>query len=402
MTVKIINIIPFLFLLITVSCNNTDNSQSVPTPEKLTIPGAGTGFGSKGVFDPSLTSDPSTGRIYMSYSAIDPAPTWWGPINYHTVSTRIAYSDDNGKSFSDSGAVINEALDVILGDGVIPWEDDAGTWHNEVSKLVNDPGARAGEEWKLFWHHYLIQNQLGDPEHYRKFHHGWIAYKVAATPGGLGAATEVKLFGASGYDTVNNILDNSTSRSPLGGAPSIMLNTLHADLNNCFAFSEPGAYADASALYLSLFCYEVTPVVNNRLILLKANSDSDLTIEGNWTYLGTIFNSSDAVALGYLSFSGSDLFVSGGINYLMVSPVTNSPYTGSYNGCLVYRFSDIDTGVIFGAPDIIKTVTGTEGSFNGACAYHESAASSGFLYSELDDTGVTDPFRVFKSFQDLE
>ncbi len=392
---KILHFLIFIAIFTTEDCNNTDNSAPIPAPlpEKLTFPGMGTGFGTKGVFDPSLTIDPATDRIYMSYSAIDPAPTWWGPINYHTVSTRIAYSDNNGGSFTDSGSVINEAVDVILGDGVLPWDDDAGTWHNEVSKLVYDPGGSSGEEWKLFWHHYLIQNQLGDPKNYRKFNHGWIAYKGAATPEGLGSATEIKLFGATGYDSVNDIQDNTVSRSPLGGAPRIMLNTLHTDLNNCYTFSEPGAYADSGGLYLSLFCYETTPR-NNRLILLRANAGSDITDVNQWTYIGSLFQTSDAVSLGYEHFSASDLFTSGGNKYLMVSPVTSSPYAGSYNGCLVYRLSDIDAGTLSGAPDIIKTITGTGGSFNGACAYHENATPSGFLYSELD-AAANDPFRIF-------
>jgi hypothetical protein len=384
-------------LLLIAACNNSEESTSSSDPERLTIPGAGTDFGTKGVFDPSLTEDPESGRIYMSYSAVDPAPAYWGVINYHTVSTRMAYSDDNGESFTDSGSAINEALDVILGDGEEPWEDDAGTWHNEVSKLIYDPGAQSGEEWKLFWHHYLVHNQLGDPVDYRKFHHGWIAYKAASTPEGLESATEVKLFGAAGYDTVNDTEDNTVSRSPLGGAPEIMLDgTFHADLANCVVFSEPGAYADSTGLYLSLFCYEVTPAANNRLILLKANANSDLTDSGNWTYIGTLFQTSDAVSLGYERFSASDLFGSGGEQFLMVSPVSDSPYDGSYNGCLVYRFSDIGAGTLSGTPDLVKSVSGTAGSFNGACAYHESASYSGFLYSELV-SGEEDPFRIFMS-----
>jgi hypothetical protein len=59
-----------------VSCSNTHDPASSPLPERLTFPGAGTDFGTKGIFDPSLSKDPSSGRIYMSYSAVDPAPTW--------------------------------------------------------------------------------------------------------------------------------------------------------------------------------------------------------------------------------------------------------------------------------------------------------------------------------------
>ncbi len=368
--------------------------------EKLTVSGAGTSYATKGIFDPALTEDPSAGRIYMSYSAVDPAPTWWAPINYHTVSTRIAYSDDCGRSYTDSGNAINQAIDVILGDGVGPdWTDDAGTWHNEVSRLVYDPGAKAGEEWKLFWHHYLIQNQLGDPTDYRQFQHGWIAYKAASTPEGLSSATEVKLFGAAGYDSINEIQNNATSRSPLGGPPAIMLNTLDTDLNGCLIFSEPGAYARGSDLFVSLVCYELGPA-NNRVILLKISAQDDLSVAGNWEYIGTLFQTADAVALGYEKFSASELFRSSVGDSLMVTPVSDISGEDKYNGCLLFKFSDIDSGTLSGSPDIIKTISGTSGSFHGACTYHDSASSSGFLYSELVPS-ETDLFQIYKSHQGL-
>jgi hypothetical protein len=49
-----------------------------------------------------------------------------------------------------------------------------------------------------------------------------------------------------------------------------------------------------------------------------------------------------------------------------------------------------------GQPELIGTVNGTAGSFNGACAYHASASTSGVLYSELT-ASATDKFRMYKS-----
>ena len=38
-----------------------------PSPERITFSGTGT----LGIFDPSITRDPATGRLWMSFSSID-------------------------------------------------------------------------------------------------------------------------------------------------------------------------------------------------------------------------------------------------------------------------------------------------------------------------------------------
>jgi len=134
------------------------------------------------------------------------------PANINVVSTCLAYSDDNGTTWteSSSGSIINNYADVTLPSA----SPNDGTWVNEVSQLIYDPNAVAAESWKILWHHYLIIHDV------RHFEHGWIAMKAAATPEGLATATEIKLFGGYLYDSANDTpAPTGTTQSSVGGAP---------------------------------------------------------------------------------------------------------------------------------------------------------------------------------------
>ncbi len=372
-------------------CSGSSPPSTNPTPERITFPSDGT----HGIFDPSIARDPGNGRLWMSYSSADSSATW--PANVIVVATHLAYSDDNGDTWtaSSSGAIINNYLDVTL-PSVSP---NDGTWVNEVSQLIYDPNANANEAWKLLWHHYLLIDNV------RHFEHGWIAMKAASTPEALAVANEIKLFGGYLYDPANDTL-NGTTQSPLGGAPLIQLDTaLDAALHTC-VFSEPGMYATNSALYLSLLCVHLGNNINSTadddhlIVLFKCTGAC--TTGGGWSYLGTALQNSDAAALGYdTGFSASGMFESGGNVYLVATPVQTSgaPWPDYYSGCRIFRFADIDTAQLQKSgmqPELIGSVDGTQGSFNGACAYHASANMSGMLYSEVN-TSVTDAFQIYKS-----
>ena len=87
-----------------------------------------------------------------------------------------------------------------------------GSWNNEVSSLVFDPGAPARERWKLFWHHFLLVGNAG------QYANGWIGYKAAATPRDLLSAPEVKLFGTFAYKRENNTMNGPTGVARAGCA----------------------------------------------------------------------------------------------------------------------------------------------------------------------------------------
>ena len=95
----------------------------------------------------------------------------------------------------------------------------------------------------------------------------------------------------------------------------------------------------------------------------------------------------------------------GGSIYLVATPVqtAGAPWSNYYNGCRVYRFANIDSALLEASgsqPALIGSVSGTAGSFNGACAYDASANMSGMLYSEAK-TSVTDVFRIYMSHKNF-
>ncbi|OLS12236.1 MAG: hypothetical protein RBG13Loki_4149 [Promethearchaeota archaeon CR_4] len=141
-----------------------------PSHTEITVPGVS----QKGILDTFLALDPSTGRIWMSCSAVNDSIFWSGRNTW--IYTRLAYSDTNGSEWTDAGIMVNSAVDVTLS---LPAPYDAGTLVHEVSTLVNDqydpdPQGR----WKMIWHQYLLVNGI------RAFDHGWISIKTAPNPTG--------------------------------------------------------------------------------------------------------------------------------------------------------------------------------------------------------------------------
>ena len=135
--------------------------------------------------------------------------------------------------------------------------------------------------------------------------------------------------------------------------------------------------------------------MNHRIVLLRCTQPCDVTIPGTWTYIRTIFQNVDAAAIGFVNFSAPDLVESQGKRYVVVSPVSNTPFSDSYNGCRVYEFSDINAGTLTSGGPGIKQINGTAGTFNGACGYHPSH-TGGVVYGEVSPA-ATDKFRLFAS-----
>jgi len=312
-----------------------------------------------GIFDPSLADTPAGARAWMAYSAVDPSPRW--PANTRTVTTRLAYSGDKGVAWTDQG-VANPLTET----------NDGRSWVSEVSSLIYDPTAAGNARWKLFWHHYLLNGEE------RQFQHGWLGYKRASTPEGLRTATEVKLFAGSAYDGINDTTSGPT-QSPVGGVPRIRIQNLGAP--DCVALSEPGAMATSSGIYMAVGCYGA----NQRIILLKCAAPCSIENPASWRIVGTLKSG---------PFSAANLFRQGTSSYLIVSPVGDSPFPGSYQGCQVFRFFSLDAGAL--EPTIVKEIHGTPGSFNGACAYAQNVTAAGFLYSEIR---FSNPilFQIFKT-----
>ncbi len=356
----------------------SDGASASPPRTRVTF----AGIGPAGIFDPSLSSAATEARVWMSYSEVLPSPMW-STQNAHAVRTRLARTDDQGATFVDVVANPTSFLDVTL---PLAPPNNAGTWVAEVSSLAWDEGAAAPERWRIVFHRYLLVN--GN----RMFEHGWIGMKSAATPESLAAATEVKLFVGSIYDTSNDAA-GGTSRSPVGGAPILHAETSHADLSGCVAFTEPSLFATATALEIALSC--VNSSAEARLVRFRCDAPCTATKAASWTYAGTLLTTADAVALGYDSGFGAASLVrtaSGG-RALIATPTKSTPFAGFYDGCLVYPLTA--TGALAGsarAPSLV--VPGIAGAFRGACDYSPKAAAAGILLSELD-LGAPDSFRLF-------
>lgn len=334
--------------------------------------------GSKGIFDPSLTVDPATGTLWMSYSTVDPAAhhTWLG--NEVAVATHLAYSDDAGASWRDIGRTVTTAygFDASLG-----WPTEThGTWLSEVSRVVYDAGALPEERWKL------VSLRYPDVGGALRFEFAWFTYKVAATAEGLADATEAKLLGGAFHDA-DLARFEQTIKAPAFGEPLVSA----ADFGLDCAPTEPTLYATAAALYLGFACVDIASGVGS-IELLSCTAPCD---NRTWQYRGALLSRDASVTVGGdLGYSAPDLFVHNNKLLLSVTPQRSAPFAGFYDGCDIFVVEDLDSAKIGASP--VGHVTGMAGSFHGACTYHDAASSLGVLYSQLAPNNV-EQFHMFAS-----
>ena len=372
-------------------------------PERITIAGGG----ELGIFDPSIARDPGTGRLWMSYSAVDESQ-FYDPSIYWGVSIRLAYSDDNGSTWQDAAAAVSTFSEHTVGPLTVTNPAppiDAGSngiWQSETSTLIYDPAAAEAERWKLLWFQYLHADGTSYFLDY-----SWLAMKAAATPPELATATAVKLFAGFGLQT-DGENTGDPAFSPIGGPPAIRLNedltqapagVDLADLQTC-VFAEPGLHATSSAVYLSVFCAEVGPTTPHYIEHFRCPTPCDMDNADSWVYLGRVLSPADAAAA-----AGSDHFQAPAIveqnnrTYLIVTPV-DVTVGNRYDGCRVYEFANIDSGELArdGGGDLIEIqqVAGRTGTHHGACAVF-SGLQGGIIFSQFDSADAPETFRIYKS-----
>lgn len=405
--------LPVLLLFSTITgCSSGGNSggsgdEILPDPEQIVLSGAG----DLGIFDPSVTRDPATGRLWMSYSSVSTS-SYYDPSVYWGVAIRLAFSDDDGATWTDAGITVATNVEVIVGplteanpDADIP-ANSQGIWQSETSSLIYDPSAPANERWKLVWHQYLNANLTSFFVDY-----GWIAMRMADSPMALASATTVKLFGGAGLQA-DSSLTGSPVFSPVGGAPAIQLNTDLSqaavganltDLNLCI-FAEPGLYATTNAVYLAIYCADASTVmsegkVTEYLEYFRCLSPCNMTNAMSWEYLGRLLTPADAQdATGNHFYQAPAIVEIDSVAYLIVTPV-DATTDERYNGCRVYQFTDIDTNQLQrngGNLLEITRVDGSDGTHNGACAMYPGLAG-GILLSETGTFGTQNSFQIFKS-----
>jgi len=373
-------------------------------PERVTFDG-----GALGIFDPSVTRDPATNRLWMSYSAVDPLRLYDSSI-YWGVSVRLAYSNDHGATWQDAG-IAGSTFDEYDNLGPLPVTVPAPSipagskaiWQSETSTLIHDPAAPVAQRWKLVWHQYLHANNTS-----YFFDYSWLAMKTAAAPADLATATPVKLFAGFGLrsDAENT---GAPAYSPIGGPPAVQLNSdltqavAGADLTNLdtCVFAEPGLYATNSAVYLTAYCADIgTP--NKYIVGFRCASPCSMTDASSWVYLGRLLTPADAVsAANHDHYQAPDVVGKGDETYLVVTPVDVSGGSrGRYAGCRVYRFSDLVNGTLHrdggGQPVEIASVSGTPGTHHGACTGFDGL-QGGMIYSQYESGAAAETFRIYRS-----
>ncbi len=396
-----------LFLLVFITaCGHGGSPANDPDPpavEPVKISGAG----DLGIFDPALTQDPVTGRLWMSYSSIDTS-VYYPSSTYWAVSIRLAYSEDNGVNWTDAGTVVAPRVETQVGPmtaahpGGSILANSQGIWQSETSTLIYDPGAPVAERWKLIWFQYLNANLVSYFADY-----SWIAMKAASTPVGLIAATPVKLFGGAGLQSEGGNT-GSPVFSPIAGMPLIQLNSdltsapggaNLADLNLCI-FAEPGLHATSSTLYLAIFCADAaTNPVTEYLVYFRCNSPCDMTDAASWDYLGRLLTPADAqTETGDDHYQAPALVAKNGRTYLMVTPV-DTTIDNRYNGCRIYEFVDVNSNQLQrsgGQLVEVAVADGEAGTHNGACATL-NAIDGGVYLSQFEAASPAETFKIYKS-----
>ena len=400
-----------VFLLFYLSaCGGGGSSAPVtPAPERITFSGAG----DLGIFDPSVVRDTVSSRLWMSYSSVETSPNYPSSL-YWAVSIRLAYSDDNGVSWNDAGVAASPAVErTDFGPitaappvGVIP-ADSIGIWQSEMSSLIYDPAAPAGEEWKLIWLQYL---HAGLTSFFADY--SWVAMKMASTPMGLASASSVKLFGGAGLQPENSIT-GAPVFSPTGGTPVIQLNTDItqtpggpdvSELNLCI-FAEPGLHVTNSDMYLAIFCADASTIAatgkaTEYLVYFRCSNPCAMTSAASWEYLGRLLSPTDAqAATGDDHYQAPSMVEKNGKTYLVVTPV-NTASENRYNGCRIYEFSDVNSAPLLrnigGQLIEVARIDGDANSFNGACDGY-SGLEGGVLLSQFGTRGTADAFKMYKS-----
>ncbi|HKE93165.1 MAG TPA: hypothetical protein VKB34_02575 [Povalibacter sp.] len=356
------------------------------------------GVGARGVFDPSVTEDPETHRLWMSYSSFD--------VSLHStsgVNLRIASSDD-GETWRDVG-VVQGFTDVVVGplgataevEESYVEEGSRGTWQNGTSTLVYDEHAPRNQRWKLFWQQALW---VDDAPRYASY--SWIALKMADSPENLAQAPPIKLF--TGY-MARSAGESAAApaMSPIPGPPAIELDKRDSQLGACM-FGQPAALSAPDGLYLALDCAWLgTRALLHTVLLRCAYPGCVPTDAATWRVAGRLTEPRDGPQLDkqYVGFGGTSLVENGGHYYLLATPIASESHR--YDGCNVYRFEDLAYARLErrrGKLVVAQTVHGIPETYHGACAAH-SRLKGGILLSQIVSTAAPRVMQIRRSGVEL-
>ncbi len=331
-----------------------------------------------GIYDPSLVYPKGAEGGVMSYSTVGP----------DSVHTRVAVTTDQGATFqyvAEPNAVTPITVSVTGSDPGFcdagPCSVDGVLWH-EVSSIVADP-TDATAPFKLFVHSYV---STGGGSALRR-DWGYIGMQTGASPASWGP--EEKLLGWQSDATL------STS-----GATQVLTDI--PALQDCVAFTEPGAIVTPNGLDLALSCvFMPSPgVVEIRVVLLRSTDHAK-----SFTFVSNLVSADDFGCIGgsVPQILGPDLFTVSGTEYVVVSPVgpVSNSASGGYRGCVTIPLADASAGTIArsadGAPSVVSWVQATDGRFTGPCTYAEGATAIGQIVPMQFSAQELPLFRILRT-----
>lgn len=325
-----------------------------PFSEPTVAPIELTGYG-----DPSIDFDPDTGMLWLTYSWLEIlVEDETDPDTFDLgVRTHIAKSADHGDTWIFSHEVNLPEIEFHPDSGEPGWSV------HEVSTI-----AREGPyDWQLLWFKYFTP--LGRNMSVLQRTEFLFFRTDAIDPTELGAVSDMWARGES----------TSTGWEEAIGATTFNFTSI-PEISGCVAFTEPELFVRNGATYLALQCAlqrstgsEFEP---ERIVLLEE-------IVGGYRYVSTLLTGADSDDFVVDFFGQPDLAVArDGTVLLLVTPtrVDDDPSKG---GCIVFEFSDFESGILLRAGDgklIPRTILTADGNGlgPGLCTYH-AESNTGIL-----------------------
>lgn len=345
-----------------------DAGSTCPAPTaldpsaELTIAGEAA---AAGMFDPSLVYPTGAAGGALAYSAVP---------DQETIRTHVAVSSDGGATWTRvAEANTPEAVAIAADASECAGGTCTGNLISEVPSLVYDADdPDVARRWKLFAHRYVVGP--GVALHYGV---GTIALQTAPAPDGPWTAPQklIGWTGASAYSSTDVVANVTT----LGGTAG-----------DCLALTEPGALWLPGALDLAVGCiYLEGGAARIRIELLRSPDHG-----AHWASVGTLLRPADLATCSGATpqLNAPDLFVTGGHEYLAISPGDAQ----GYHGCLVVAIDDPATGHVardaHGAPVVVRDLTASQ--FAGACTFADGAG--GYL-ADVGFFQDARPFRIVRA-----
>ena len=134
--------------------------------------------------------------------------------------------------------------------------------------------------------------------------------------------------------------------------------------------------------------------------MLKCDSPCHPASPDAWRYIATLLTDDDAKLGAFRGYSAPDLFSRDGKTYLMATRVSAKPWKGSYSGCDIFRFVNLETAALekdHGRLRIVGQVQGTPGSFNGAAPFSLPLPPSAISTGEIRFVDKHPFFQIFQT-----